>query len=161
MTKRKSKLPVSYVKTMVAITVAGYVGAVLLQVAYADPEPGTVGIRKKCLQALERAQAASKLWGTVTDPAIMKALEQEILAFKQTYLGDQRMEIVQLTSVALMMLEDVQQHLTRQDRIDALERLMRTVQWIHNYHEAPVDIRDEEPFYRAADSVERWREVMG
>lgn len=153
--KRKSSLPASYVKTMAAITVSGFVGAALLETTYKEDEPGLVGVRGRCRKVLEQAQAASKLWGTVTDPEILRQLKHELEEFRRLYLGD-RIEVVQLTSTALMMLEDVQKNLVRRDRIEALDRLMATVQWIHNFHEAPVEVRDEAPMYAAANSVEQW-----
>lgn len=157
--KRKSSLPASYVKTMAAITVSGFVGVALLETAYKEDCPGFIGVRRRCHKALEQAQAASKLWGTVTDPKILRQLEHELCEFRRLYLGD-CVEVTQLTSTALMMLEDAQRHLTRQDRIEALERLMATVQWIHNFHEAPAEVRDEAPMYAAGKNVERWLEGM-
>jgi len=156
--RRVTKLPKTWVKTMIDLTCAGMVGMALLEQYFPQEEPGMYRIRRLCQRTVPQAQEASRCWGTVRDKRTLDLLGLEVLAFRKKHVGDS-VHCTELTSIALELLNDLYEHVDNNEKREAVGKLMDTVRQIHEYLE--VNTKPGHDYFTSAGrKIDSWKEAM-
>lgn len=139
----------AFTNVMSALTLSGFVAEVLKK-QYRDSTAKTIpGL---CEKVWVQVKHARSLWPTCSDSAT--------IAKRMQWFSDNApcVTLIQLTSMALALLDDVEQHLSHPARKKAISDLAKTIGQINRYYDRRMDKADE---YEKADSiVDEWRKVL-